>query len=371
VSHLWTADDDRLLRSLYEAGETMRAIASRLGRTPDAVDAHRRALGIPHRGRPMRPWAPAEDAFLVAATKAGVPASEIGRRLGRTSDAVRRRREICGITRPRHRPYTPDDDALLRAGLRAGLTWSELASRLGRTGGALRLRAQKLDLIDPAPRRRWTRAEDDLLRFGYRSGWSGAGIHARLLPERTASAICARARSLGLAVYGRRWSPDEDRRLGELVRRGMSTNLIAADLHRSREAVIRRCNEQGLDRPPLVAGRRRKNHRGWTAREDEQLRESPDVDTQTLARMLGRSESAVRRRRKAMLVAGTSRSQHHTDLVRAEHAKPAQVRQIAKAMPITPTRLIALSERLQLPYPAIRRVIRQVEANGRRTTAAR
>lgn len=364
MSRLWTAEDDRLLRDLYKAGEPVRTIASRLGRTPDAVDARRRALRVAHRGRPMRPWTASEDAFLVAATKAGVPASEIGRRLNRTSNAVRRRREICEITQPANRRYTSEDDQRLRAGVRSGARFAELALQLGRTTGAVRLRAQKLGLIDPLARRRWTRSEDDLLRLGYRSGWSGSDIRARLLPDRSVSAICARARVLGLAVYGRRWTADEDRRLRELVEHGVSTNLISVKLHRSREAVIRRCGEHGLERPPLVAGKKRRNHRPWTAREDAQLRASPDADTQTLARALGRSESAVRRRRRAMLVAGASRSQHHTDLVRAERPTPAQVRQIRQAMPLTPTRLIALSKRLQLAYPVIQEVIRLIEANG-------
>jgi hypothetical protein len=370
MSRLWDADDDRLLRERYEAGEPLREIALLLGRSTDAVEARRRVLRIPHRGRPMRPWTPAEDAFLAAATRAGVPASEIGRRLNRTPDAVRRRREVRAITRPAHRPYTAADDEALRQGVAAGRRFAELAPRLGRTPGALRLRAQKLELIAPEPRRRWTRAEDDLLRHGYRAGWSGAGIHARLLPERTASAICARARMLGLSLYGRRWTADEERRLRELVERGLSTNLIAAELHRSREAVVRRCTDLALERPRLVAGRRRHNHRPWTPQEDERLRTSPDVDTQTLARLLGRSESAVRRRRKAIHVPEGSRSQHHTALVRDDGVTPAQVRQIVRAMPVTPGRLIALSARLQLPLSAIQQVVRRVESESARARAA-
>lgn len=372
MSRLWAADDDRVLQERYEAGEPLREIGLRLGRSTDAVEARRRVLGIPHRTRPMRPWTPSEDAFLAAATKAGVPASEIGRRLNRTQDAVRRRREVRAITRPPHRPYTSAVDEELRRAVSAGIGFAELAPRVGRTPGALRLRAQKLGLIAPEPRRRWTRAEDDLLRYGYRAGWSGTGIRARLLPERTASAICARARLLGLSVYGRRWSAEEERRLRELVARGFSANAIASELHRSREAVTRRCTDLGLARPRLVpGGRRGRTRRPWTAQEDERLRSSPDVDTQTLARLLGRSESAVRRRRKAIQVPGASRSQHHTELVRDDGLTPAQVRQIVRAMPVTPGRLIALSERLELPLVAIRQVVRQVEAEAATPQEAR
>jgi hypothetical protein len=364
VSRRWTVDDERLLRSLYEADEPIRVIAVRLDRSEDAIEAHRRVIGVQHRSRPMRTWTPSEDAFLVAATEAQVPASEIGRRLGRTADAVRRRREICGITRPPHRPYTALDDERLRIGVRSGASFGELAVRLGRTPGAVRLRAKTLGLIESTPRRRWRGDEDDLLRFGYRSGWPAGEIHARLLRERTVTAICARARILGLAVYGRRWTAAEDRRLRDLVGKGLSVNLIAAELHRTREAVAARCRANGFARPPLVAGTTGRNHRRWTEREDEWLRSSTDVDTQTLARRLGRSEAAVRRRRKVLLAVGTTRTQHHPGLGGAVSVTPAQVQQVARAMPVTATRLIALSKRLQLPFGTIQSVVRQIEASG-------
>jgi DNA-binding Lrp family transcriptional regulator len=38
----WSTDEDRLLRQLYEQGAPLRAIAARVGRSPDAVSERRR-----------------------------------------------------------------------------------------------------------------------------------------------------------------------------------------------------------------------------------------------------------------------------------------------------------------------------------------
>lgn len=50
VSRRWTAEDDRDLAEMWSSGWTDAECAGDLGRTPDAVRARRRALGLTRRG---------------------------------------------------------------------------------------------------------------------------------------------------------------------------------------------------------------------------------------------------------------------------------------------------------------------------------
>src|SRR5438552_7481 len=106
MARRWTAAEDALLLELYPAELPRERIAQRLGRSSDAIDAHRRYLSRPARTIPPRRWTATEDAFLRAAAAARIPSSEIAIRLNRTAYAVRRRREIIGVAGPRSRPYS-------------------------------------------------------------------------------------------------------------------------------------------------------------------------------------------------------------------------------------------------------------------------
>lgn len=50
VSRRWTAEDDRDLAEMWSSGWTDAECAGELGRTPDAVRARRRALGLTRKG---------------------------------------------------------------------------------------------------------------------------------------------------------------------------------------------------------------------------------------------------------------------------------------------------------------------------------
>jgi hypothetical protein len=117
VAPRWTADEDRALRALCGTRRPVNDIAAPLGRSPDAVTARRRQIGIAARSRA---WTTREDALLRAAAASGVPATWVARRLSRTPDAVRwRQRALVGHSSSAV-PYTRAEDDAIRQCFAAG-----------------------------------------------------------------------------------------------------------------------------------------------------------------------------------------------------------------------------------------------------------
>lgn len=353
MSRRWTSEEDELLLELYQSGASREAIGQGFGRSADAIDARRRFLSRPARTKPPRRWTQAEDAFLRAASAAGVPGPEVARRLDRTPYAVRRRREVIGATRPRAPRYRSEEDALIVSAVTSG-SLAALVPRLGRTEGALRLRAKALGLITVKTRRRWTAQDDAKLRAAYADGLSTTQIKERLLPDRSGGAIVARAHLLGLAETGRRWTVAEDRELAFLVGFGVSATYVANRLARSAEAVNKRCRVLGLLPPPSSLPRRRGP---WSQAEDERLAVLAQESITRLVVVFERSPSAIRRRRHRLGLAPPQRTHHHP--LRNATPTRGQVRAIADELPLTPARALAVARRLDLPLSEIRRVARE------------
>jgi hypothetical protein len=353
------------MRGWYAEGVPVLEIGRRLGRSADAVDARRRAAGLPARRPRSRRWSLAQDALLRASAEAALPATELARRLGLPLEAVRRRRRTLGPTRPRGRPYQPGEDAALRDAIVAGRSLRELAFQLGRTEDALRLRARSLGLLAGASRR-WTRQEDELLREGYGRGLPCEAVASLMLGgARTPGAVSARARKLGLATYARAWTAREDALLRRLARTGASL-YVAAERHgRTPEAIRRRARGLGVElaaEPAPAAGRR------WTLREDALLRMHAGLPPGRLARLLGRTDRAVVRR---MAVLGLSRrSPHHLPLP-AAGLTPGELRLIARECADGgPGRVLAVARRLDRPPAEVRRLAKQLaRAEATDTTA--
>jgi hypothetical protein len=296
-----------LLRRLYADQLPIEHISRRLGRTPDAVVARRRSLGIPPR-RSAR-WSPADEALLRAGTAAGLAPALLADRLGRSPEQIRaRRRMLLGGVRAA-RPYLRQEDDALRLCLSERGDLIALAQRLGRSPDALRLHAQHLGLHDPPARRRWAEWEDAVVRDGYTSALPCAEI-ARRLPHRTTASVTARANKLGLISYARRWNPFDDQRLRRLTDRGITLQDASQRLGRTPEAIRRRASRLGVRSPaPAPAPR---HARRWTAEEDELLRLHHALNPGRLAELLGRSGVAVCRRLNAIgLRARAARSPHH------------------------------------------------------------
>jgi len=313
----WTLDEDDRLRQLYRGGASLAEMGRALGRSPDAIDARRAAIGLAPR-RSTRAWSALEDEIIKAADRAGLPATTLARRLRRPVAQVRARRRQLNVARPQGRRYTAADDARLRAGWASDGDIDTLARELGRSPDALRVHAKQLGLHRPAPRRRWHAHEDALVRDGYTDGLTCAEI-AAALPGRTVIAVAARARKLGLVTYARRWPPQDDVRLAGILA-FHSIDEAAELLGRTPEAIRRRTGKLGLTpsrpAPAPRAGRR------WTTNEDERLRLHAALNPAVLARLLGRSDHAiVARLRRLGLRVRRRRSPHHPG--RAIHRAPS------------------------------------------------
>jgi hypothetical protein len=291
VAGRWRRTEDEILRDGYAQGLPLAVIARSLGRSADAVEARRRALGL-HPRRSARSWSAREDDFLRAATDASLSAPAVAARLGRSPDQVRARRRALGLARPPARAYTAGEDAVLRAAWSAGVDLDTLGQQMNRSPDALRLRARALGLHRPAARPRWTPAQDAIVRDGYTSGLTCAQI-AFQLDARTPTAVAARAQKLGLATFARRWTADDDAHLARILRVA-SVEDAALALGRTPEAIRRRaCHQQisvGLIGPTPRARDR------WTAEEDEILRTHAALNPAILAALIGRSDHAVNAR---------------------------------------------------------------------------
>jgi hypothetical protein len=126
----WTDDEIALLRGQW-GRRSVAGISALLGRTGDSVrsKASRQRLGPGSR----RPWTEADVATLRESYPTAMSSAEIGRRLGRTAEAVETAayyREIRRPARPPRRKWPA-----LAAGLaqldREGLTNAEIAARFG------------------------------------------------------------------------------------------------------------------------------------------------------------------------------------------------------------------------------------------------
>ena len=289
MARRWTTAEDGVLRSLYPQRVPIREIATLLARSEDAVSERRRALGLPARPR-QRPWSAAEDELLRAVAAAGLPAAALASRLGRDAEQIRRRRRALLRAATAPRAYTPADDDAIRACWTGARDIGRLAGELGRSPGSIRLRAQKLELHQPARRRRWRAYEDAAVRDGYERGLRCEQIAAEL-EGRTAAAVAARAAQLGLATYARKWTRREEHALRILTLRGAELERAAQMLARTPEALRARARRLGLT--PLRSRRTDQPPQRWMGAEDEQLRLHPGHNPGVLAELLERRRSRM------------------------------------------------------------------------------
>lgn len=358
MSARWRSEDDALLKRLYGEGEPVRRIAERLGRSEDAIVARRRALAIARRDSG---WSASQDALILAAARGGLSASAVAGAMGIGADRVRRRRARLVGTRTAAPRYDAAADAAIVDALAAGADLGALGERLGRSPEALRLRARKLGVHDPPARPRWTPAEDDALRAGYRDGHSCQQIAERIGRDRSVAAVAARARKLGLSTYGRSWSAGDDERLRVLVQSRMALDAAALTLMRTPEAVRQRARKLGLAPPPTVA--RGRTGEPWTAREDAVLHAYHAAHPIALATALGRSDSAVHARMRALaIIAQRQRTPHHP-VPRLRELSPGELAVLSRELLVDPepARVLAVARRLGRSPAAIRRYVEELQ----------
>lgn len=153
-ARVWTAVDDRRLRSLAVSGAEVEQAARVLSRTPEALRARARKLDLPplrstRTRQPAKRWTPDEDGQL--RLHVGVNPAVLAQMLDRSPEAVVQRLRRLGLREarrrsphhlvPARRGLTPGELATVTRELRAGgpRRRLSLAHRLGLTPGQLRL----------------------------------------------------------------------------------------------------------------------------------------------------------------------------------------------------------------------------------------
>lgn len=220
---------------------------------------------------------------------------------------------------------------------------------LGRSAGtqtlSARVRAQALGVHVPPARRRWRASEDQTLRDGYARGLTCVEISHALSGAHTPGAVSARARKLGLTSYAQTWNAEQDELLRQAITTSATVDDLATVLTRSSEAVRRRAQKLGLPAPSQAANAR--SGLRWARFEDVLLIENRGVQPGVLARRLGRSDHAVRRRQRLLGVRTGSRSPHYAPANGA--MSPAEERLILRELNVAGKsggRLLALAGRL-------------------------
>jgi hypothetical protein len=156
-ARVWTAHDDQRLRSLAASGAEVEHAARALARTPEALRARARKLGLaPLRSartrQPLRRWTPADDEKL--RLHVGVNPAVLAQMLDRSPEAVAQRLRRVGLREARRRsPHhlVPPQNGHLSPGMMATLArevgtdtprrWHALARRLGVSVAQLRAAA--------------------------------------------------------------------------------------------------------------------------------------------------------------------------------------------------------------------------------------
>jgi hypothetical protein len=160
-------------------------------------------------------------------------------------------------------------------------------------------------------------------------------------------------------TYARAWTPTEEAALRRSAFAGISLNTAAERHGRTPEAIRRRARKLGVELAPepTPAGGRR-----WTAQEDQALCALASLPPGRLARLVGRSDRAVRRR---MTILGlTNRSPHRLPSTRATPT-PGELRLIERessrdgALPI-----VTLARRLGRPPAEVLRLAEDMLSRG-------
>ncbi len=151
----WSPAEDAAVRDGYELGLTCEQIVRELsGRTAPAVAARAAKLGL---ATYARAWTPSDDRALRRLNRDGVGLVRAARLLARTPEALRARTRKLGLAplyapppKRQGRPWTIDEDDLLA--LHAGLNPAALAELVERSPEAVTQRLRRLGLRRGAER---------------------------------------------------------------------------------------------------------------------------------------------------------------------------------------------------------------------------
>jgi hypothetical protein len=310
----WSAAQDALIVAASRAGLPASAVSAALGIPADRVRRRRSKL-VGARAAASR-YRAADDAAIAHVFSVGGDLAALSESLGRSPGALRARARALGVSTARsRRRWTPAEDDALRAGYRDGCSCRHIAERIGgtRSAAAIAARARKLGLSTYG--RSWSTGDDEWLRLLLQSGMTLDAV--ALTVVRSPDAVRQRARKLAVAMppttvgrrTGQRWTPDED----AVLRAHVAANpiVLASTLGRSANAVRARMRALAL-----TARRQRSPHDrvprpgklspGELAVLSRELLAHPEPARMlTVARRLRRPPAAIRR---------------HLDEVRQSHA---------------------------------------------------
>jgi len=203
-------------------------------------------------------------------------------------------------------------------------TAAEIAETLERTKHAIYSRAKK-EGITGSQKGTWTKEEIEfLIRVG--STWTDPDVASYL--DRTVSAIRTKKHGLDRSFNKRRWSRSDENFLKENYEE-MTDSELAEELNRTETAVLNKRENIGLYRRKESD---RWSQNTWSGKEEQFLKDNPDIAISELATELDRSEQAIRdKRNKLDIKKRTGWTEEETQFLR-DHYHELSAAEIAEEL---------------------------------------
>ena len=296
----WTPKDQRIIRELYPT-TSAKKIAEILGRTISAVYNYATMAGL---RSDIRRWTPEQDAELVR-LYSHTPNKILAEKFGRSKDALVTRAQALGLIKAKQEmEWTPEADELL-ASLASFTAAPAIAEKLGCSAYFVRVRMRQLGLRYQRPDT-WTSKDKRIIRKLYPT--TSAKKIAEIL-GRTTDAILCYATKVGLKNHVRLWTPEQESELIRLYPH-TPTKVVAEKLGRSFQSVMSRAKKIGLKKNDTIGPQKKaviaepcqeksniSYSRTWKLEDEKIIRKHyPTMPTQEVAKMVGRSVSAVHHR---------------------------------------------------------------------------
>lgn len=246
--------------------------------------------------RTWKRWQRWEDEYLLAHYST-TSYKDIATTLGRSCAAIMARTAMLGVRKKR--AWTKEILGNVRDMLAMGKSYEEIAARYGSAVSAVYsiVKRYRIKTYRP-PLRRWTEEEDAIVRQMAEAGLRDKDIAERL--SRPQSSVTDRRISLGV-FHNRAWT-DEEKDYLRKVYPSMRAADIARVLGRTEKTIYVKARSLGLKKSRewfrQVCGKILVSHiRKWTHEEDEYIRAHyPDEPAEDVAKVLGRTVNAVRKR---------------------------------------------------------------------------
>ena len=269
----YTPEEVRLLGTMPDE-----ELARKLGRSLQAIRHRRNKLGIANFTTEQNKWTAEEDSWLGKFTD-----REVAERIGCHPGTVGDRRRQLGIPALDPNRWTKEEEKLLLE----KVPIKELVKKLKRSPAAIRAHCHQKGIATPPQTRPWTPEEDRLLGTA-----SDAEIARKI--GRCFWPVCERRQALGILKADIKprnipyWTPARDKLLGT-----MPDGVLAKRLGKNLRAVFFRRRRLGI---PRFGGPIRR----WTSEEERLLGTVSDRD---LAPVLKRTRRAIAFRREMLGIA--------------------------------------------------------------------